>query len=253
MIRTVVVDDEPLSRDLLRTMLEQERDVSLVGEFADGKSAVDGIRETQPDLLFLDIQMPEQDGFAVLAELGDHPIRAVIFVTAYDQYAIKAFEVHALDYLLKPFDEDRFASAMRHARERLAKPDSLDTGQRLVSLLEQLSAGGRYRDHLIIREEGRSYFQPVREIEWVEADGKYVNIHTAGGSRTMRATMMDVEQKLNPRRFTRISRSAIVNVDRIREVSPWFNGEFVVTLKSGAEVPTTRGYREAVLELLGRK
>jgi two-component system LytT family response regulator len=253
MIRTVIVDDEPLSRELLRGMLEQESDISLVGEFQDGREAVAGIRSLKPDLVFLDIQMPEHNGFQVIAELGAAPLPAIVFVTAYDRYAVQAFEVHALDYLLKPFDEERLGAALRHARERLSQPDRSDTSRRILTMLEQLTAGSRYRDHLVIKGDGRAYLQPVREIEWVEASGKHVHIHAGAETRSMRATMIDLEQKLNPRRFLRVSRSAIVNVDRIREIAPWFNGEFLVTMKSGAQVPSTRGYRQALVDLLDRR
>ena len=253
MIRTIIVDDEPLSRELLRGMLTEEQDIALVGEFADGRQAVDGIKDLKPDLVFLDIQMPEQNGFQVLETLGEGNLPAIIFVTAYDRYAVRAFEVHALDYLLKPFDEDRLAEALRHARGRLQKTDRLDTGRRILAMLEQMTANSRYRDHLVIRGEGRAFLQPVREIEWIEASGKHVHIHAGGEPRSMRATMIDLEQKLNPRRFLRVSRSAIVNVDRIREIAPWFNGEFLVTLKSGAQVPSTRGYRQALVDLLDKR
>ncbi len=253
MIRTIIVDDEPLSRELLRGMLTGEQDIALVGEFADGRQAVEGIRELKPDLVFLDIQMPEQNGFQVLETLGEGNLPAIIFVTAYDRYAVRAFEVHALDYLLKPFDEVRLAEALRHARGRLQKTDRLDTGRRILAMLEQMTANARYRDHLVIRGDGRAFLQPVREIEWIEASGKHVHIHAGGEPRSMRATMIDLEQKLNPRRFLRVSRSAIVNVDRIREIAPWFNVEFLVTLKSGAQVPSTRGYRQALVDLLDKR
>lgn len=253
MIRTIIVDDEPLSRELLRGMLAADPDVSVVGEFGDGRQALEGIRQLRPDLVFLDIQMPERNGFQVLEALDEQLLPAVIFVTAYDRYAVRAFEVHALDYLLKPFDEERLGRALRHARERLARTDRLDTGRRILAMLEQMTAGARYRDHLVIRGEGRAYLQPVREIEWIEASGKHVHIHASGEPKSMRATMIELEQKLNPRRFLRVSRSAIVNVDRIREVAPWFNGEFLVTMKSGAQVPSTRGYRQALVDLLDRR
>ena len=253
MIRTLIVDDEPLSRELLRGMLAHERDISVVGECSDGRQATDSIRTLRPDLVLLDIQMPELNGFQVLEALDDAALPAIIFVTAYDQYAVRAFEVHALDYLLKPFDEERLAAALEHARERLTKSDRSDTGRRILSMLEQMTAGSRYRDHLVIRGDGRAFLQPVREIEWIEASGKHVHIHATGEARSMRATMIDLEQKLNPRRFLRVSRSAIVNVDRIREIAPWFNGEFLVTLKSGAQVPSTRGYRQSLVDLLDRR
>ena len=253
MIRTLIVDDEPLARELLRGMLAAESDISVVGELDDGRQAVDGICQLRPDLVFLDIQMPEQNGFEVIEALDPTALPAIIFVTAYDKYAVRAFEVHALDYLLKPFDEERLSAALRHARERLARPDRMDTGPRILAMLEQMTAGSRYRDHLVIRGDGRAFLQPVREIEWIEASGKHVHIHAGGEPRSMRATMIDLEQKLNPRRFLRVSRSAIVNVDRIREIAPWFNGEFLVTLKSGAQVPSTRGYRQTLVDLLDRR
>jgi two-component system LytT family response regulator len=163
-------------------MLAQERDISVVAEYEDGRQAIEGLSGVRPDLVFLDIQMPEHNGFQVLEALDAGALPAVIFVTAYDRYAVRAFEVHALDYLLKPFDEERLSDALRHARERLVRGDRGDTSRRILTMLEQITAGSRYRDHIVIRGDGRSFLQPVREIEWIEASGKHVHIH-AGTSR----------------------------------------------------------------------
>jgi two-component system LytT family response regulator len=250
MIRTVIVDDEPLARELLRTLLAAESDVVVVGEFGSGDEAAVAIRSERPDLLFLDVQMPEKNGFQVLQSLDPADIPPVIFVTAYDQFAVQAFDVHALDYVLKPLDEERLAKAVERVRQQMRREHRDEESRRVLSLLDDLRSAQRYRDHLVIRTTGRAVLQPVRDIDWIEAAGKYVQVHAGNQSHTMRETMAQLEELLNPRKFLRVSRSAIVNVDRIREVQTAMNGDYTVLLRTGARVPTTRGYRQRVQDLL---
>ncbi|HEX6749234.1 MAG TPA: LytTR family DNA-binding domain-containing protein [Longimicrobium sp.] len=248
-LRSLIVDDEPLARELLRRMLGAHDDVEVVGECASGTQAVEEIRATRPDLIFLDVQMPGLDGFAVLSELAPD-IPEVVFVTAYDQYALRAFDVHALDYLLKPFDEERLARAIDRARAHLRRPDAGGDRRQILALLEELRGGRAYRERLVIRVGERAFLQPVADIDWLEADGKYVKVHAGPKTYIIRETMTQLAEVLDPRRFLRISRSAIVNVDRIREIQPWFRGDYVVIMQNGAEVTSTRGYRDTLKALL---
>jgi two-component system LytT family response regulator len=248
-LRSLIVDDEPLARELLRRMLEQHDDVEVIGECGSGTQAVEAVRSERPELLFLDVQMPGLDGFAVLAELAPE-IPEVVFVTAYDQYALRAFDVHALDYLLKPFDEERLARALARARDHLRRPDAGGDRRQILALLEELRGTRTFRERLVIRVGERAFLQPVADIDWLEADGKYVKVHAGPRTHTMRETMTQLSEVLDPRRFLRISRSAIVNVDRIREIQPWFRGDYVVIMNNGAEVTSTRGYRDTLKALL---
>jgi two-component system LytT family response regulator len=242
-IRTLIVDDEPLARDRIRSMLAAEPDLEVVGECSDGRQAAQAIREKSPDLLFLDIQMPEMDGFEVLAEAGDAPVKAVIFVTAYDHYAIKAFEVNALDYLLKPFDRHRFQTALGRARERLRAEKNL-LPEQLAAALRELEAGRRHPERILVRSLGRIHFVKVGEISWVEAAGNYVKLHVGSDVHLLRETMQALEARLDPERFLRIHRSTMVNIDRIKELQPLFHGDYVVILKDGTQLTMSRGYRE---------
>lgn len=248
-IRALVVDDEPLARRRLRRLLERDPEVDLIGECGDGPAAATAIAEQAPDLVFLDIQMPEVDGFAVLQRLPVDRTPLVIFVTAHDQYALRAFEVAAVDYLLKPFDRRRFAQALQRAKARLAEPgDGL--GQRTLALLEELRARSSHLDRLVIKAGGRAFFLKTDEIDWVEAEGKYVRLHVGRESHLLREPIGTLEAQLDPRRFLRIHRSTIVNIDRIRELQPWFHNEVRVILRDGTELMLSRGCRKKLSELL---
>jgi two-component system LytT family response regulator len=258
-IRAVIVDDEPLAREVLRSMLADHEDVEIVGEAGDGNAALVLIERTAPDLVFLDVQMPERDGFAVLRELDPDRFPAVVFVTAYDQYALRAFEVHALDYLLKPFDEERLARTLARARAHLARGRASvpaeaadEAAQRILRVLDELGVARQHLERLVVREDERVFFVRVADVDWFEAAGKYITIHAGKQRHQIREAMGKLEQQLDPRRFTRVSRFAIVNVERIRELQPWFQGEYVVILHDGSRVATTRGYRENVNALLGK-
>jgi two-component system LytT family response regulator len=251
-LRVLVADDEPLARKLIRRFLKQEPDVELLGECGDGKETVAMIRNTKPDLLFLDVQMPELDGFAVLDTLGAADMPQVIFTTAYESYAIRAFELHALDYLLKPFDQVRFKAAMQHARERLRNHRPGEEGVQIGSLLETIKAQQQHLDRLIIKADGRITFLNTHDIEWIEADDKYVYLHTAKGKKMVRQTLSSMEAQLDPKRFRRIHRSAVVNVERIKEMQPLFNGEHSVLMDDGTKLTLSRTYKDKLFELLGK-
>ena len=267
MIKTLIVDDEALARRRLRRLLEAERDADVVGEAANGRDAISAIRELQPDLLFLDVQMPEMDGFGVLEEVGPEQLPAVIFVTAFDQYAVRAFEVHALDYLLKPFDAERLKGAFERARQHVAAgagagQTPANQQQQIMALLESLAAerrdlplGARATerpaDRLMIKSAGRVYFVKVSEIDYVEAAGNYVRLHVGKDAHLLRETMNGVETRLDAGQFLRIHRSTIVNLDRVKEMQPWFSGEYVVIMKDGTQLKLSRGYRDRLEERLG--
>jgi len=249
-LRCLIVDDEPLARELLRGMLEPYPDVEVVGESDDGRTALRSIRRLEPNLLFLDVEMPKMNGFDLIQDLDPDSMPAIVFVTAYDRYALRAFEVHALDYLLKPFDEERLDRALKRVREHLERGDRGDELSRVLALLEDLGARDRYADRLPLRRSDRTILQPVSDIDWLEADGKHVKVHVGGKAFSIREAISRIERQLDPRKFLRVSRSAIVNVDRIREVQPWFHGDHVVVLQSGEQVTTTRTYRPNVNRLL---
>lgn len=251
-ITALIVDDEALARKFIRRMLKDDHDVEVIGECNDGKSAVAMIQNQKPDILFLDVQMPVMNGFAVLETLGANELPEVIFTTAYEKYAIRAFELHALDYLLKPFDQTRFRDAMRHAKERLNQRQQEDGRIQISALLENVKGRSNYLERLIIKADGRISFLATREINWIEADDKYVHLHTAKASRMVRQTLNAMETQLDPKKFQRIHRSAIVNVERIKELEPTFNGEHVVYLEDGTKLTLSRTYREKLFELLGK-
>jgi two-component system LytT family response regulator len=238
-LRVVIVDDEPLARKTIRLLAKGDRDLSIVAECRHGAEALDAIREHKPDLVFLDIQMPDLDGFDVLELLGDD-MPAIVFVTAYDQYAIRAFEVHAIDYLLKPFTDERFAAAVSRAKEtlRARKPEE---ALRLTKLVHSHRAAVR---RFMIRTGGRVLFLKADEIDWIEAADYYARLHAGGNSFLIRESMNDLESSLDPESFVRIHRSAIVNLDRIREMRTLFKGETVVVLNSGKELRMSRSRRE---------
>jgi two-component system, LytTR family, response regulator len=257
-IRTMIVDDEPLARERLRKLLSQEPDIEIVAECADGHEAIKAIRKDAPALVFLDVQMPEVDGFGVISALGGGPVPIIIFVTAYDKFALRAFEVHALDYLLKPFDRERFGKALDRARVQIQKRQTDHLDARLTSLLEELKGGGeeeappKYLDRLAVKSEGRVILLKTDDIDWIEAADNYVSLHIGGESHLHRETMASLESKLPPDKFIRISRSSIVNIDRIRELQPLFHGDHVVILRSGTKLTLSRTYRDKLNQLLGK-
>jgi two-component system LytT family response regulator len=254
-MRVVIADDEPLARERIELLLAGRPDVEVVAAAGDGRAAVEAVRAHRPDLLFLDVQMPELDGFGVLRELGADAPPAVVFCTAYDQFALRAFEVHALDYLLKPFDEERFTAALERARAQVARRGAgEDLGAKLAALLAAArpAAAEAKADRLAVKTDGRVLLVKHADIDWVEAADNYVNLHVGRDSHLMRETMNSLEQRLDPERFVRISRSTIVNLDRVKELQPMFHGDYTVILRDGTKLSLSRNYRERLAHLLGR-
>lgn len=252
-ITALIVDDEALARKFIRRMLKEDHEVEIVGECNDGKSAVATIKKCKPDILFLDVQMPAMDGFAVLEAIGLERLPEVVFTTAYEKYAVRAFELHALDYLLKPFDQTRFRDAMHHAKERLRQRQHEEDGRlQIAALLENVKPGSKYLDRLIVKGDGRISFLNAQDINWIQADDKYVHLHTGKASRMVRQTLGAMETQLDPKKFLRIHRSAIVNVERIKELEPTFHGEHVVHLEDGTKLTLSRSYRQKLFGLLGK-
>jgi two-component system LytT family response regulator len=243
-IRALIVDDEPPARELIATLLRDEPDVEVVGECANGRKAVTAIERLSPDLVFLDVRMPGLDGFGVLAELPVEQWPMIVFVTAYDEHAVRAFKVHALDYLLKPFEYERLREAVRRARAKMNQRNGASEQSRLLSLLESLQNGAQSWDRVVVREAGRVTFLKPDEIDWIEAEGNYVSLHVGTKSHLLRETMNAVEARLEVRNFLRVSRSALVNLERIKEWQPLFHGDSVLVLKDGTRLTVSRVYRE---------
>lgn len=267
-VRVLIVDDEPIARRRMRRLLRDENDVEVLDDVGSGREAIDAIIEQRPDLVFLDVQMPDVDGFGVVEGVGIHQMPPTIFVTAYNEYAVRAFDVHAIDYLLKPFDSERFRAAFQRACAYIEQVSSAVQGRKIKALLEQVlgeeavasvdrgSGGGggaavqtqpvrhRYVDRLTVKHDGRVFFVKAAEVDWFEAAGNYVRIHSGKSSHLIRETMQRVESQLDPNLFVRIHRAVIVNLDRIRELQPWFAGDYVVILRDGRQLKLSRTYRE---------
>jgi two-component system LytT family response regulator len=256
-IRTVIVDDEPLARRNIRLLLKDEPEIEISGEAASGCEALALIRKHSPDLVFLDIQMPEMDGFGVLENLEAEQLPVIVFVTAFDHYALKAFEFHALDYLLKPFDDARFEKALRQAKRQIEQREVKDLSTRLVALLEgrdgptvETTGKPGHVSRLLIKSSGRVFFLKTEEIDYVQAEDYYVKLQVGRKGHLLRETMNEMEAKLDPSKFLRIHRSTIVNIDRIRELQQHFNGDYIVVLQDGTELKLSRSRREQLERLL---
>jgi two-component system LytT family response regulator len=247
-MRVLIVDDEPLARRGVRRLLEGESDVEIVGEAGSGTQALEKIRTLAPDLVFLDIQMPEMDGLELVATIGPGAMPAVVFITAFDRYAIEAFDLHAADYVLKPVDPERFQRALQRARARVAGGEREELETRLRRLLEGLR--GTRGDRLVIRSAGKVQFVRVDEIDWVHAEDNYCRIYAGGATYLMRETVTGLEARLDPSLFVRIRRSTIVRVDRIREIRPLLNGTFELLLLDGTRIVSSRRFREKVEGLM---
>ena len=249
--RVVIVDDEPIAREGVRTQLLREPEVEIVAECGDGLEAVETIRELEPDLVFLDVQMPGMDGFEVVQTLGVDAMPAVVFVTAYDKYALKAFEVNAIDYLLKPFDAERFQKAFQRARLQIQRRTAETINQKLEALLESIRPRERYLERLVVKSGGRIFFLAVNEIDWIDSADNYVSLHSGREAHLIRETLTSLESKLNPEEFLRIRHSVIVNVKRIKELHPLFKGEYEIVLQNGVKLTSSRRYRHKLDQLLG--
>ncbi|HKO59754.1 MAG TPA: LytTR family transcriptional regulator DNA-binding domain-containing protein [Pyrinomonadaceae bacterium] len=255
-IRTLLVDDEPIARRGIRQQLQQETDVEIIGECANGQEAVAAIRTHAPDLVFLDVQMPLLNGFGVVEEIGVDQLPAVVFVTAYDEHAIRAFEVNALDYLLKPIEPRRFQKTLSRVRVQLVNSSEKQLTKKLSALLDQMENAEAlipnqpYLQRVVIKEHERVVMLPVDDIDWIAAHGNYVQIHTRSKTHLLRETMDGMGRKLNPANFVRLRRSTIVNAERVRELKPLFNGDYSVFLKNGVELTSSRRYRKNLDVLL---
>ena len=251
MIRALIVDDEPLSRRRIRDLLADEADFELVGECGDGAEAVAALREKPCDLVFLDVEMPGLDGLEVARRLESGNGPAIIFVTAHDCYALPAFEVHAVDYLLKPFDRKRFRKALAWARAAIGREQGEAPAELPPATLAELRGERKPLERVTIKAAGRIYFVKTEEIDWIEAAGNYLRLHVGAGTHSLRETMNNLEARLDPDRFWRIHRSTIVNVDRVRELQPLFHGDYIVVLHDGTELTLSRTYRRNLPGLFG--
>jgi len=243
-IRTLVVDDEPLAREWVRNGLQDEPDVEVIGECGDGFEAVRAIAAEKPDLVLLDVQMPGLDGFGVLASVDPDKLPAVVFVTAFDRYALKAFEAHAVDYLMKPFSGERLHQAVERARAAIDRSASKDLKTQLRALLDDIERERQYPEWLLIKKEDRSVFLRVEDIDWIESARNNVRLHVGKDVYVYHETTSGIEARLDPKHFFRIHRSTIVHIERIRDMHPWFNGDYAVTLKDGTRLTLSSTYRE---------
>ena len=252
MIRTLIIDDVQLARERLKRCLADHPDVEIVGECDNGETAVKSVRALEPDLIFLDVQMPALDGFGVLEVLKKERMPVVIFVTAYNEYAIQAFEVNALDYLLKPVDCERLGKAVQRAKTHLAQPpagDDLDN--RFRAMLEDIKSGSKSLKRLTIKLTGRTILLPTDEIDWIETYGNYLKVHAGRESHLIRGTMQSLETKLDPERFVRVHRSVIVNIEKVKEIYPRSNGDQDLVLQNGRQLMLSRNYRDKFFAVLG--
>lgn len=248
-IRTLIIDDEAVARSRIRHFLGEFTEAEIVGECEDGLQAVAFIEEQVPDLLFLDVQMPRLDGFGVIAEVGAGKVPAVIFVTAHDQFALRAFESHALDYLLKPFNRERFHQAVERARAQINLAQTGELEQRLGSLLRGLKGMSAYATRLEVKSVGRTIFVPVEDVDWVKAESNYSKIHAGKEHYLIRESLGSLMSRLDPSAFARIHRSTLVRIDRVREMTPLINGDQVVILRDGTKLDMSRTYRDDALTL----
>ena len=259
-MRVVLADDEPLARSRLRSLLARYDDVEILAECANGTEAVAAIETHRPNVIFLDVQMPGKSGVDVVQAIGPRAVCAIVFVTAYDEHAVRAFEQNALDYVLKPVDDERFERALARVRERLAERTASSLTERVLRMLEgqrAMPTGGAvapsaYPDRFMLRSTDRVSFVEVAAIDWIEADGDYVRLHTGKYSHLMRGTLSSLEAQLDPAIFVRIHRSTIVRLARVRELQPYFHGEYVVFLQDGTKLKLSRSYRERLQSALGQ-
>jgi len=249
-IRTLIVDDEELARKRIRKLLSLESEFEVVEECGDGRHALQAIERFAPDLIFLDVQMPELGGFEVLTQIDSEKMPLIIFVTAYDEFALKAFEARALDYLLKPFDDERFAQSLQRARTYLTGNEAGEIKERLAKLITGLSSQRTYLSRVAVKSAGRVLFLKAAEIDWIEAAGNYVNLHVGKESYLLRGRMSELEKRFNPDQFFRIHRSTMVNLDRVKELQPLFKGEGIVVLKDGQQLSASRRCSQRLQQFL---
>jgi two-component system, LytTR family, response regulator len=251
-IRVCIIDDEPIACRRIQRLLKDDAELEIVRICNDGEDAVDAIHQFHPDLIFLDVQMPGMDGFEVLKSLKSESIPHVIFVTAYDRYAIQAFEVHALDYLLKPFDRKRFEQAVQRSKSQIYQSQERSNNSELIALLKEMKDQPQHLERLVVKSQGRVFFLKTEEIDWIEAQGKHVSIHIGKETHVVREAMNNLETELDPKKFARIHKSTIVNLDRIKQLQPLVHGDFRVILRDSTILTISRRYRQKIDELLGK-
>jgi two-component system, LytTR family, response regulator len=261
-IRVLVVDDEPLARTGVCELLQRDPDLEVIGEAGSGSEAIEALQELKPDLVMLDVQMPGLSGFDVIRAVGPEHMPAVVFVTAFDQFAVRAFEVNAVDYLLKPFDDDRFSLTVARAKRVIRQAHAGELSRRLAELLVNTGGGApapaappaeTFADRLVVKTGGRVFFLRTDELDWIEAADYYVKLHTAGKTHLLRETMNALESRLDPRKFFRVHRSAIVHLDKIRELQPYFRGEHVLILEDGTKLKLSRARKEKLESVLKQR
>jgi len=250
MIRALIVDDEPLPRERIRALLVEHRNVEVIGECRDGREAAHTILAERPDLVFLDIQMPELNGFEVIEAISNEFLPAIVFITAFDEHAIRAFEVNAIDYLLKPINPARFEKAILRAIDRLTQSNAGEPDRKLLDFVERRLAERQYTARFVVRSGSKLSFVRASDVDWIDVADNYVRLHVSGQEHLVRDTLKSVESQLNPEIFVRVHRSIIVNLDRVESVEPHFHGEYVVTMKDGAKLTTSRSYSERLRLLL---
>ena len=250
-VRTLIVDDEELGRKRIRKLLSSESEFEIVGESRDGREAIRAMEKFSPDLVFLDVQMPELGGFDVLSQIAPAKMPVIIFVTAHDHFALKAFQAQALDYLLKPFDDERFAQSLQRVRTYLNGNATDKIRERLAKLVETLPNRGKYLLRVAVKSAGRVLFLKADEIDWIEAAGNYVNLHVGKESYLLRGRMSELEKRFDPEQFFRIHRSTMVNLDRVKELQPLFKGEGIVVLKDGQKLSASRSCIQRLQAFLG--
>jgi two-component system LytT family response regulator len=253
-IQVAIADDEPLARERLRSLLEGRERYAIMAECGDGAEALAALTQHDIDLLFLDVQMPGLDGFQTLESLGTERVPIIVFVTAFNDYALRAFDVSALDYLLKPFDRERFEKTLARVEERLAGREKAEMSGELREFLRTLSttAAPAHVSRFPVRANGEIYFVRVEDVDWIDAEGNYVALHAAGRRHLVRDTIKSLEDRLDPSKFVRVHRSAIINVDRLRKLQPYFHGEYVITLQDGTTMTSSRTYSDRLRALLER-
>jgi two-component system LytT family response regulator len=251
-IKVLVIDDESLARDLIIEMLKAFDEFQIVGECSDGLEAVKTIERLRPDLIFLDVQMPVLNGLEVIEEIKDEYLPEIIFVTAYDNYAIRAFDFHAIDYLLKPYSRSRFRKAVLHAKERISQQNGVETRQQMSSLLENHKNKPPHLQRIFVKDNGKIILLEPDAIDWIEADDKYLQLHTMKKTHLIRQTLNSIEAELDPNIFLRIHRSTIVNLTRVKEIHPLFNGEYVLILQDGNKLTLSRNYKNRFFERFGK-
>lgn len=251
-IRVCIIDDEPIACRRIQRLLKDDGEIEIIRICNDGEEAVEAIQQFHPDLIFLDVQMPGMDGFEVLTSLNPESMPHVIFVTAFDRYAIKAFEVHALDYLLKPFDRKRFEQAVQRSKGQIYQTQERSNNSELVALLKEMKNQSQHLERLVVKSQGRVFFLKTDEIDWIEAQGKHVSIHVGKETHLVREAMNSLETELDPKKFARIHKSTIVNIDRIKQLQPLVHGDFRVILRDSTVLTISRRYRQKIDELLGK-